>query len=202
MNTLDFIASLVASLAWPLIILVVALIFRRTIKETLSRPLRRLKAGPLEAEWDEKVAAARVEVAESPEVADAPPPSGPLVSERLREVAERSPRGAVLGAYAEIEEALRERLSEAGLAPALPMSGRRLADLAVERGIISEQAAESVRGATVLRNLAAHGPADELDARKAFDFLVLADGVMYAIEAKATRQKRSPEEPPAGSGKA
>jgi hypothetical protein len=48
--------------------------------------------------------------------------------------------------------------------------------------------AKAIEGATVLRNLAAHGPADELDGAKALDYLVLADGILYAIESKQHRE--------------
>lgn len=184
MDWLTFIASLVSSLAWPAIVLVLALVFRNAIKSTLGRPLRRMKAGPLEAEWDEKVAEALVDVAESPETVHLPPAGRPLLAERLQPMTEQSPRGAVMAAYAEVEQLLRRRLTMAGYAEPdrYPMSARQLAAIAEERGIISRQTADAIQGATVLRNLAAHGPEDELDQRKAVDFLILADAILYAIE--------------------
>lgn len=124
-----------------------------------------------------------MDLAESPESGEAPPPDRELLSERLRSAADQSPRGAVVAAYAEIEEELRRRLTLAQLVEAdrRPMSARQLAALAAERGLISEQTAEAIRGATVLRNLAAHGPEAEIDQRKAFDFLTLADAILFAV---------------------
>lgn len=183
MDWLTFIASLVGSLAWPLAMLVVAVLFRQAIQTTLARPLRRFRAGPFEAEWDEKVAQALVDVAESPETGEAPPPDRRLVSDRLRAVTQQSPRAAVMAAYAEIEEALRRRLTIAGFVEGegRPMSARQLASVAEERGLISRQTADAIRGATVLRNLAAHGPEAEIDQHKALDFLTLADAILYAV---------------------
>ena len=182
-DPLAFVASLVASLAWPAATVVIALVFRTTIRSALARPLRRVKAGPLEAEWDETVAEVLIDVAKSPETSDLPAPDRSLVSERLQQIAMQSPRAAVLAAYAEFEEALRRRLTLDGYAEAerRPLSARQMAVVAEERNLISRQTADAIQGATVLRNLAAHGPEDEIDARKALDFLTLADGILYAI---------------------
>lgn len=183
MDPLAFTASLVDSLAWPVAVVAIVLVFRTTIRSALARPLRRVKAGPLEAEWDEKVAEALVDVATSPETSDSPAPDRPMVSERLQQIATQSPRGAVLAAYAEIEQALRRRLTLDGYAEAerRPQSARQMAVVAEERKVISRQTADAIQGATVLRNLAAHGPEGEIDPRKALDFLTLADGILYAI---------------------
>lgn len=184
MDWLTFISSLVGSLAWPLTAIGIAWFFRKAIKETLARPLRRVKAGPFEAEWEAKVVEALVDVAESPETG-APPPDRELLSQRLRTFAEQLPAAAVMAAYAEIEEALRRKLALAGKVDAdrRPMSARQMAVIADEHGIISRQTASAIEGATVLRNLAAHGRASEIDQGKALDFLTLADAILYAIEA-------------------
>jgi hypothetical protein len=186
-NALDFIASLVSSLAWPVTILGVAWYFRRGIAAALARPIRRMRAGPVVAEWEEQAAEAAVDVAKSPESGERPPPSPSILSDRLRSIAEQDPRAAVMSAYAEIEQALRRKLIAAGYVDTerRPAGARQLANEAVRRELVSPQISQAVDGLTVLRNLAAHGPTDELDSRKALDYLVLADGVLYAVEAKA-----------------
>lgn len=196
MDWLTFISSLVGSLAWPITVIAVALFFRKAIKETLARPLRRLKAGPLEAEWEAKVVEALVDVAESPET-DAPPTGRDLLSERLHPLAQRLPAAAVMAAYAEIEETLRRRLALAGNIEVdrRPMSARQMARQAQEQGVISPQTASAVEGATVLRNLAAHGRASEVDRAKALDYLTLADAIVYAIDAGSERPQPGPETP-------
>ena len=60
MDWLQFISSLVGSLAWPIAVLTIAIVFRKTLRTALARPLKRVKAGPFEAEWDDKVARAFV----------------------------------------------------------------------------------------------------------------------------------------------
>lgn len=188
MDWLTFISSLVDSLAWPIAVIAVAVFFRNSIKETLARPLRRVKAGPFEAEWAAKVVGALVDVAQSLET-DAPPPDRDLLSERLRPFAEQMPAAAVLAAYAEIEEALRRQLALTGELESdrSLMSARQMAVIAEEHRIISRQTASAIEGATVLRNLVAHGRASEIDRAKAIDFLTLADAILYAVEAGSGR---------------
>jgi hypothetical protein len=64
------------------------------------------------------------------------------------------------------------------------VSGRVLAPLARNRGLISDETATAVEGLSVLRNLAAHSPADDIGAERARDYLALADAVLYAMRAK------------------
>ena len=113
MSAFEFVASLVDSLAWPVGILVVAVLFRRQLSRLLARPLRSLKAGPLEAVWDRQVAEVEAELPQ-------PEPStsashGTSGTDRLREIARAAPAAAVLTAFADIEEQLRQILIDQGL---------------------------------------------------------------------------------------
>jgi hypothetical protein len=51
-------------------------------------------------------------------------------------------------------------------------------------GLISEETFRAVGGLAVLRELAAHGHDDTISADRARDYLVLADAVLYALQAK------------------
>ena len=46
MNGLEFVASMVGSLVWPIAAVVFAIIFFEELQAILKRPLRRAKAGP------------------------------------------------------------------------------------------------------------------------------------------------------------
>jgi hypothetical protein len=52
----QFIASLVHALAWPGAVVLLALGFRKQIAKLLAKPVRRLRAGPVELEfrWTEQ----------------------------------------------------------------------------------------------------------------------------------------------------
>ncbi len=184
-NWLAFIASLVHSLAWPAGIVAVVIVLRRPIAVALGRGVRRLRAGPVEVEFDQELAEVREELRRSPELAAEPQPALGSVAEELARLAEVSPRAAVLEAFARIEARLAELLDSSEVQH-VRMGGRGLARLACDQGLISDETVAAVEGLSVLRNLAAHSlsPADDIGAERARDYLALADAVLYALRAK------------------
>jgi hypothetical protein len=181
-NGLAFIASLVHSLAWPAAVAVAVIVLRRPIGAALGRGVRRLRAGPVEVEFDQELAEVREELRRSPELTAEPSALGNL-GEELARLAELSPRAAVLEAYIRIEVRLTELLADTGMdVPRL--TGRQLARLARNQGLISDETLAAIDGLSVLRNLAAHTPADDIGAKRARDYLALADAVLYAMRTK------------------
>lgn len=190
---LAFIASLIGSLAWPALVLVLVLVFRHELRPLLRRPIRRAKAGPVEIEWEQRVEQARVELATSPEAAEAPTVDPP--DQRLIEAFLAPPRIVVLSAFGDVEAALRRTLQEAGVDIGAPgrQGVRQLVDQAVAAGVISEQTGHAISGLIVLRNLAAHGDVDDIDAAKAAEFRALANGVLAALEAARREHGEAPQ---------
>lgn len=91
-----FVASLVHSLAWPAGVVTVVVFLRKPIRAVLSQALlRRLKAGPLEVEFDQIQAEVREDLARSPELTEAQVPApasqAALPGSSLREDCPRSP---------------------------------------------------------------------------------------------------------------
>ena len=184
MNWLAFIASLVHSLAWPAGVVAVVIVLRRPIGVALGRGVRRVRAGPVEVEFDQELAEVRQELRQSPELASVEVPAlHASLSEELARLAEVSPRAAVLEAFARIEARLAELLNGAGV-EVRPPQGRALALLAHNRELISDETRSAVDGLSVLRNLAAHSTEDNIGAKRARDYLALADAVLYAMRAK------------------
>jgi hypothetical protein len=94
MSGFEFAASLVGSLAWPIVVLTVAVLFRRQLSALLARPFSSLKAGPLKAVWDRQVAEVEAELPRSPSVVTSA--GGAPDTDRLREIARAAPAAAVL----------------------------------------------------------------------------------------------------------
>lgn len=192
MNGLAFAASLVQSLAWPAAVVVIVIFLRKPIRTVLSQALlRRVKAGPLEMEFDQVQAEVRDELARSPELADAQVPASasqavaPVSSlrEELSTLAELSPASAIGEASKRIEIRLAEMLDDSGDPPRRKLAIRAMARLARERGLISDETLAAIEGMSVLRNLVAHVRGD-IDVDRALDYLALADAVLYALRAK------------------
>lgn len=191
MSYLDFIAALVHALAWPIAVLLIVLIFRKKITELLSERMTRFKAGPLEVEWARQISETQAGLEE----AGAPPPvTSDLMDPDMRDLAERSPAGAIVNAFAQIELALR-RIARSWLPEedADRLGGLRLARLLEQQGALPEETVRAVEGLTVLRNLSAHGRAGDLTVERAVEYLAIAQAVLFAID------QNSRSRPPPGS---
>lgn len=185
MSGFAFAVALVGSLAWPIVVLIVVVLFRRQLSVLLTRPLSRLKAGPFEAAWNLQVAEVEAELPRSPSGATSA--DGAPATNRLRKIAQAAPAAAVLGAFASIEEQLRQILLNAGMDPG-GGGAMQMARRALEAGLVRPEIVKAVEGAAVLRNLAAHGREADLDEARALDYLALVDAVSFALG----HQPRSP----------
>src|SRR5260370_22563004 len=133
MNGWQFGASVIGSLAWPTAVVLLAVVFRRSVGQLLTGDVKRWKAGPsgLEVEFQESLPAIRQEVQKGQEALPAaaaaaePQPAVPgdrapditsSFREEMLEVAKRSARAAVLESYERLEALLREELEAPGLA--------------------------------------------------------------------------------------
>lgn len=115
MSWLEFVARLVDSVVWPVVVLVALIVLRRPIARLLTdRPPKRVKAGPLEVEWTREIAEAETELSAT----GAPLPAGTtaessIVAELTAE-ARKAPAVAVLEAHAVVERELRTLLEMKG----------------------------------------------------------------------------------------
>jgi hypothetical protein len=198
-----------AVLALPVLVTVLALVFRRKIGAGLAqigawlakhRP--NVTVGPVSIAWAEQA----VEVANDLEAAGVPSPapggtaplpglvaeghatvSDPSLVDRYSNTAKMYPIGAVMEASTAIERRLREILTSAGVGTGATAAATRsmtvLAQEAASAGLITKETANSVVGLARLRNLAAHG--GEVSPERAAEFLALADATLYAINQNA-----------------
>jgi len=165
-STEQFIASLVDSLAWPVALVLVAVVSRDQLRGLLTGQLRRLKAGPIEAEFDRLISHVRTEV---------PPVQAVPEVVSVSDVAGTSPRAAILKAHERIEALLGDALEQAGEHVDDADSAAALARRAGARGLITPQSVNAVEGLAVMRNLAAHDISGEVTPARAAGYLVLAD---------------------------
>ncbi len=196
MSSLQFLASLVGSLAWPVVVLVIVVLFRSTIRSVLTGQVKRWRAGlsGVEVEyWELTADRARDQLPPDAEKRAAETLGGGLSGE-LAPVAEVAPRAAVLEAFGRIEQELR-RITKSFEAPEKleRMGARQLAVVAHQHGQISDESLNAINGLTVLRNLAAHGQASDLDPGRALEFVHLADAILFALAQRVgdTRRRAS-----------
>lgn len=191
-GTEQLISSLVGSLAWPGAAFTIALLFRRQLGELLSTSLRKLRVGPVEAEFDRVVASVEADLggdAGSGSTVRIPQPSQrapvdapPSLVDELGPLARISPRAAIVEGHMRLERELWD-LADLSLAQISRhrLSAAQLARSALEHGQITPETENAIVGVTQLRNLAAHGTDDEISVERAMDYLVLVDAVLFAI---------------------
>jgi len=162
MSTEQFIASLVSSLAWPAVVVAIAVMFRDQLRRLLSGQLRRLEAGPsgIKAEFAEFDRIASHVQAELP-AASVPSVASPLAHE-LRALADDSPRGAIIEAHGRIQRVLRDGLNAVGEPVGDSDTTIELAERAAARSLITPETLRGVEGISVMRNLALHDPSGQL----------------------------------------
>jgi hypothetical protein len=146
----EFVASLVASLAWPLVGIVLIVVFRHPIRSLLNGEIRRLRVGPFEAEWERKAGEVREQLVEAVQA-----PLERQVADALRDlpVGEQSdipsPSNADDGSVAEfgLPTPTGERLQVADLmqvARVAPLAAVLLASELVQHGLNSLAGNDSV----------------------------------------------------------
>jgi hypothetical protein len=177
----------VGSIAWPSALAIIVLMFRsniaKWIEKLMERPPKELEVGPsgIKLSWDNKLEEARVEAAP---IIEAEPTTPELpVAERdflqeMEDVAGIAPSAAVLESYRRLELLLNEliRLGRVEV-PKGPISSRRLAQLAFDAGIISENELALYYDLASLRNVAAHQDGG-IDFEGAMKYVHLA-GLLY-----------------------
>jgi hypothetical protein len=180
MTTEQFIASIVHSLAWPAAVIVLALLFRRQLSRLLARPINRLRAGPLEFEFDRLLATVEAEVEPGTR-----PPAGDSVALELADVAKQAPLAAIMDSFARVEAALRELLVKAGV-DVSRLTVVAMTREALARKLISPETTSAIEGIAVLRNLATHGRAGAVSTDRAAEYLALVDALLYSLRDPAS----------------
>lgn len=187
MDWLTFITKLVDALAWPVVALVLGLVFRRKLL-ALIPTLRKLKAGPVEAEFElaAKQALANAEEVQTESTAEEPArlaqtvrSSDHEVIAKLRE-ARGDPAGAILEGWAKVDgELFRLGLQMGTVVDPLENTGK-VYSAVISSGILPVQTTSLVKELRDLRNQVAHvkvSPTSEA----AQDYLLAVDRAVELI---------------------
>ncbi len=187
MNTSQLIASLASSLAWPLAVVCIAVLFRTQLNTLLTEHLRHIEAGPLKADFD-RIGSDVHTVLDQAGV----PPSTEAATDDLADLAQREPAAVIPEAFARVERELSDALAAINEKPSDSASAMALAHKALERGLISPLTINAIEGIAVMRNLAVHGPRREVTVKQAQEYLALVDSVLYAMRQNIKTYKQTP----------
>ena len=193
MNWLGFVAAVIQGLAWPLVVLVLGLVFRTEIKNLLTRPLERLELGPFKANWMRVLAEVETNVvdvrrlprSETTRESGAKPQP---IQVPLKGLVKTDPAAAVFAAHELIYKRLQDITGEEEGNPPLPRTAAALARVANERGLISPETLRAIEGITVLRNLAAHGGPGSVTPDRAQEYIANVEALLYVLQEVGTKR--------------
>lgn len=173
---LEFIASLVDSLAWPGLIAYLVFLFKGPLSALLNR-LSSFKYKELEAEFRETLAEIEMPQKELGQLA--PTQISHAESVTLAELADTSPRAAVMESWIRIERATAKFLESIGLDKRMSYQGlRRLPSEHLSR---IEHILTPYQELRLLRNKAVHGVDADLSPKLAKEYIEVASKVERAI---------------------
>jgi hypothetical protein len=196
MDRFTFIDHMVGHLLWPIVVLLVVLLFRRALQARMPN-LTKFRAGPsgVEAEFGQVLQRSDQAMAAEP----MPVPTDEIAEDqnRLERIAAISPRAAVLEAFTLVDNALKERLRQVGITGAdLQMRSTQAIIMARNLGLLGETEVTVWNNLRALSNTARHQPELEIGREQASEYIRLSSALRSAIE-KAV-PKRDPEEPVGG----
>lgn len=173
----NFISSLVGSLAWPVVVLVIVLLLRHRILGLIPS-IRELQIGNLAIKFKEQVK----------ELGEEAEKTIPALPERTAEVegldtiwklAEISPRSSIIEAWRVVETEARRALRAAGMYEMqekyLPPA--RMGHSLARREVIDSKLSDLFNELRLLRNRAAHSQAFSIDEDVARDYIRTAMGI-------------------------
>jgi hypothetical protein len=178
----SYIVKIVEATAWPITSIVLVILLRAEIRSLIPL-VKKLKAGPLEAEFERQVSELRSIVDTAPLLGPSPMTERLVIAEKLAEV---NPRSAILEAWREIESTARRVLKERfpELTESQLRSTREVIRLLREKDLVSLEESSQLNEMRFLRNQAVHVESFQPNHEAAINFIQLASFFLSRIGAK------------------
>ena len=177
MNGFEFLASVIDSLAWPTLVGSVIYVLRDSVEKLLDR-VSHFKYKDLEAEFRdtlEKIKSSDEEIVE-PEAIE----YSRQDSITLYQLADISPRAAIMESWIKIEKAVQQYLESAGLDKKYSYQGLRRLPTSYKEPI--EHILTPYQELRLLRNKAAHASDFELNSESARAYAQIANYIVRELE--------------------
>lgn len=186
MDCLTFIASIIKSLAWPVVVAISVLVFKGEIVK-IAPKLRRIKAGPVEAEFERDVEQLKLAARTSGD-SIAAQEVDTASKDFLIQLARLHPRSAILESWIRVEAAarmvLKRKVPSAVKSSYIPAA--RLAEPLAQANIITEGQVALYHELRRLRNDVAHAVDFEPSKSSAFAYIDLAAFLQSHLEGSAS----------------
>lgn len=179
MDWLTFITEITKSLAWPICALIIFLNFKTHLANLLQGiKLRSIKKGEFQADFDNMAEEIREDLPKKGTVSTEDNPFKSVESE-IEKYITTSPVRAITQAWNQVEGmvnsvAVRNNISRSTIGSTL--------EVMTSKGLITSATKDSINGLQRLRNLAVHGPANEITPKKAREFFVMSEAAIWSMQ--------------------
>lgn len=190
MNGLGFVASVVASLAWPVTVLITVVLLREPLSRLLTRTSK-VKYKELEVDFEQELQQLEAKaqaIALKPKIEVATPEKAVTETTLLGQADQLSselPQVSVALAWSAVEDSLLRAVMRLGVSPDYPPhnSAAKNAVLLQDQGLIDAQTVELLKSMRSLRNAAVHSAGTQaISSQQAMEFLGLAGGLVEKID--------------------
>jgi hypothetical protein len=178
MGWLEFIASIVRSIAWPLVVLALLYILRQQLGGLAER-LTEFSFPGGKAKFKDELAKGRRAAQKLPKQKVEQPPEQREEEDRLVRIAAEAPEGAVILAYIDLEKKLRELALKLGHSSRIVNHMGVIKDLE-ERGAMAKEGVQLFSNLREARNSAAHGVGPRLTTEDALEYIEQA-GILETV---------------------
>lgn len=183
MDWLTFVSKLAETLAWPVVALIVVALLRKEVRALLAI-LKKVKAGPVEAEFEREInelksaADAELPVVEQPATSN---------QNELEQLAQINPRAAIIESWRRLELEARKALSRLGISmnwrdAASPLAHAR--NLA-KSTLLSQEELVLFNDLRNLRNMSVHAEKFSPTLESALSYIEVAFRVQQTLRLKS-----------------
>lgn len=178
MDWLTFFSNIISAVAWPIAAVILVVLFKDEIKK-VTPYVKRLKAGPLEAEFER-------EVKELTESTTTNTDQSPASKALLYQLAEMHPRSAILESWVRVEAAARAVIATDNFAPTKTsyVPAARLTDTLLNLEVLDQSQTSLFNELRRLRNEVAHEKGIEPTQDSALSYIDLASSLQAIFERK------------------
>jgi len=173
MDALTFLSNMVESLAWPVTVIVAVIVLKKPLEKLLPT-IRKFQYKDLNLEFGEL---ARQAEAILPKTTQVTIEHMKVPITALREVADISPRAAIMEAWRSVEYELKEAATRKNITELRQGNTKRLIDRLRENDVISGPIAVLLHDLRALRNDAVHAAELEISSASTEQYIVTANNL-------------------------
>ena len=187
MDTLTFLSKFLETISWPLVTVVLVLLLRKEIRSLLPF-IKKLKAGPIEAEFETETKSLRNEIEEEQPQLKSTPLSPKQQS--LLQLAQINPRSAILEAWQSIEFIINKLSLQRALNLSPKISGTQNAIIRsfLDGGILTPDVITLYYELRNLRNQAVHQADFNPSLESVLNYVQLSERLISSLEKLQERQ--------------